>query len=541
MISSVPLFGMGLGGKSKNVSDQMLVNLYREIQPEAEKNRMAIYPTPGLDLFASLGAEPSRGMWQVGTLLYLVNRNSLYSVNNAGVITNLGPLSTSTGRVDMSDNGRQVIIVDGANGYIYDSQAAAPETISSITRVGTTATMTTASAHGLLDGQEITVSGATPSQYNGTYRVTVTGTTTATYVMASDPGASASPVGSYVVSTFMQITDDGFAGASTVTFLGSYFIVSRPDSGEFAVSAQYNGLKWEALDFATAESNPDELIRVFADGGQLLLFGDKTTEVWGNSGAADFPFAIIGGAASEWGLAARWSAAKFDNSVMFLRKNRLGQVQIAKQAGYQSMAVSTPELDNRINSYAAVSDATAFSYMIDGHSFYQINFPTADESWLYDGLSNAWQKVQSGTGRHRGELQANFIDRPFVTDYENGNIYLLSPTSYTDNGEQIAREMVCRHISTGDWSIFDELWMEMEAGVGLVSGQGSDPQIMMQISKDGGHTWGNEIWVGFGKIGEYRTRAVWRRLGRSRDWLFKFRVTDPVRTVFVAAWGRISG
>ena len=58
---------------------------------------------------------------------------------------------------------------------------------------------------------------------------------------------------------------------------------------------------------------PDELIRVFADGGQLMLFGDKTTESWGNSGAADFPFAIIGGAASEWGLAARWSLAKFDN------------------------------------------------------------------------------------------------------------------------------------------------------------------------------------------------------------------------------------
>jgi hypothetical protein len=78
----------------------------------------------------------------------------------------------------------------------------------------------------------------------------------------------------------------------------------------------------------------------------------------------------------------------------------------------------------------------------------------------------------------------------------------------------------------------------MEAGVGKTTGQGSDPIIMLQVSKDGGHTWGNEIWVPFGKIGEYRRRAVWRRLGRSRDWVFKFRVTDPVKTVFVAAWGR---
>ena len=465
MISPVPLFGMGLGGKSKNVSDQMLVNLYREIQPEAEKNRMAIYPTPGLSLFASFGAEPVRGWWQVGTLIYAVVRNNVYSLNNAGTRTLLGSINSTTGRVDLSDNGQEVIIVDGQDGWIYD------------------------------------IAGA----------------------------------------TLTEITDADWPGANTVTFLAGYFIISEPDSGRFYISGLYDGASWDALDFATAESNPDELVRVFADGGQLLLFGDKTTEVWGNSGAADFPFAVIGGAASEWGLAARWSVAKFDNSVMFLRKNRLGQVQIAKQAGYQSMAISTPELDNRINSYAAVSDATAFSYMIDGHSFYQINFPTANESWLYDGLSNAWQKVQSGTGRHRADLQINFIDKPYVADFSNGNVYLLDPTAYTDNGAPISREMVCKHISTGDWSIFDELWLEMEAGVGLVSGQGSDPQIMMQISKDGGHTWGNEIWVGFGRIGEYRTRAAWRRLGRSRDWLFKFRVTDPVKTVFVAAWGRISG
>jgi hypothetical protein len=465
VINPVPLFGMGLGGKSRNVSDQLLTNLYREIQPEGEKYRMAIYPTPGLALFTTFGAEPIRGLWQVGSIIYVVSRNRLYSLDNAGTQTALGTLVTSTGRVDMSDNGTQVIIVDGPNGY--------------------------------------------------TYNITTT--------------------------TFAQISDVDFPGADTVTFLAGFFIVSAPDSGQFYISGLYDGTTWDALDFATAESNPDDLIRVFADGGQLMLFGDKTVESWGNSGAADFPFAIIAGSASEWGLAARWSLAKFDNSVMFLRKNRLGQVQVAKQAGYQSVAVSTPELDNRINAYSATADATAFSYMLDGHSFYQINFPTANESWLYDGLSNAWQKVQSGSGRHRAEMQTNLLAKSYVADYANGNIYLFSDDEYTDNGASIPREIVCRHVMTGNWSVFEELWIEMEAGVGLSIGQGSNPQIMMQVSKDGGHTWGNELWVPFGKIGEYRKRAVWRRLGRSRDWLFRFRVTDPVNTVFVNAWGRIGG
>jgi hypothetical protein len=80
----------------------------------------------------------------------------------------------------------------------------------------------------------------------------------------------------------------------------------------------------------------------------------------------------------------------------------------------------------------------------------------------------------------------------------------------------------------------------MEAGTGLIDGQGEDPQLMMQVSKDGGHVFGNERWVSIGKQGRYRARAKFNRLGRSRDWVFKFRVTDPVKTVFVGAWGGFS-
>jgi hypothetical protein len=64
---------------------------------------------------------------------------------------------------------------------------------------------------------------------------------------------------------------------------------------------------------------------------------------------------------------------------------------------------------------------------------------------------------------------------------------------------------------------------------------------MMQISRDGGRTWGAEMWRSFGAVGNYTARAIWHRLGRSRDWTFKFRVTDPVKTIFVAAWGRYGG
>lgn len=89
--------------------------------------------------------------------------------------------------------------------------------ISSITRVGTTATLTTAAVHGRTTGDTVTVYNASPSQYNGTYVITVTTTTAFTYVIASDPGASASPVGNYALSTtgnFTGAIDDRWTGGS---------------------------------------------------------------------------------------------------------------------------------------------------------------------------------------------------------------------------------------------------------------------------------------------------------------------------------------
>lgn len=464
MLEPTPLFGLGNFGKSRNVTAQQRTNLYAEIQQDGEKGNLTFYPAPGLSTRVNFGAYPSRGIYKKGDFVYVVNRFTLWRVANDGSMTNIGTLLTSAGRVDINDNGTQIIIVDGVNGYIYDTNAL----------------------------------------------------------------------------TFVQITDVDWPGADTVTFLNGYFIVTKPNTGQFYISSLYDGLTWNALDFATAESNPDLLVRVMADNGQIILFGPETTEFWSDSGALDFPLARVGAAAIEWGLAARWSLCKFMDSLIFLRKNRLGAVQVCTLSGYNAQPVSNPEMDYIFSQYAATENATGFTYMVSGHPFYQINFPTPNESWVFDGKSREWHKAESSGGRHRAEIQQNFLGRSYVTDYENGKLYVLDDSVFTDDGQPIAREFISRHQSTGNYSFLSKLWIEMEAGTGLLTGQGSMPQLMMQYSKDGGHTWSSELWVDFGDIGEYGVRATFRRLGRARDWLFKFRVTDPVKCVFIGAWGEFS-
>lgn len=465
-LSPIPLFGIGNVGRSVSVTAQERTNLYIEVKQDDEgKHILTLYGTPGLEVFVNFGAAPIRGLYQMGDLIYVAHRNKLYSVANNATITELGTLNSFGGRVNFSDNGTQIMLVDGVDGYIWNVNTLA----------------------------------------------------------------------------FNVIVDVDWPGADTVTFLNGRFVVNKPGTGEFYWSALYDGLSWNSLDFATAESDPDNLVAVIAEMGQLVLFGVKTSEFWGDSGAADAPYSRVGSSAIEWGLAARDSLCKFMDGLMFLRKNRLGQVQVCLLTGYQANPVSNPEMEYVFGTYGNVSNATAFAYMLNGHPFYQINFPSIDVSWLYDGQSKSWSKVMSGESRHRADQYVNLLGTPYVSDYENGKLYRVDQEVYTDDGETIIREFISRHQANGNRIKFSQMWLEFEPGVGLQSGQGEDPQVMMSRSRDGGKTYGNEQWRSIGRVGQYKARAIWNRLGQAFDWVYKFRVTDPVKVVIIAAWGKASG
>jgi hypothetical protein len=380
-------------------------------------------------------------------------------------------------------------------------------------------------------GTMLTFSGRVDAASNGQVLVIVDGAYAYTYTIASQ--------------TFAQITDADFpANPQTVTWQDGQFIVSFSETGLVGqrVYISSNGTDWDALDFRAAESSPDGLIRVIADHGELHLFGDVTTEFWGYTGDADFPFTPIRGATNEIGLAARWSLAKFDQSLVFLGKNRLGEVQVYRLTGYQAQMISTPDLNAIINDYSVVSDAIGFSYMLDGHPMYQITFQNGGQTWLYDGLSSAamgmpvWSELTSDGSRHYAELQIQFLGHHYVADYRNGKVYRLDRNVYTDNGIAIERQLDSRHFFKDFERVtVDRLTYDMETGIGLSTGQGSAPQIMHRVSRNGGRTFGNEMLSALGAHGDYTTRVEFRRLGTARDFVFRLRMTDPVKFALTGA------
>lgn len=530
----VTLFGLGQKGKSAAVTAQRHLNLYCEVNQQGDKGPVTFYGTPGLQLFTSFGDTPIRGMLGVGDFIYVVHRGTLWQLNNAGVKVSLGTLATTSGRVSMTYNGVQIAITDGVGYYVYIITRTA-QTITSITNSGTLATLTTTAPHLRYTGETITVSGATPAAYNGTFVITVTGANTFTYTMLSNPGGPATVVGSYTVdASFLTITTNLIGVPSDITFGDSYGILGYAP-GQFQITSSYDFTTLDALDFATAESNPDGLVRDLYDHGELALFGSQTTEFWSNTGGQDFPYSNQRGSTLQFGLAAKWSLVQYNDSIAGLFKNSMGQVQVMMMRGHAIQPISSQEIDYVINSYATVSDATAYCYMLGGHPMLQINFPSENKSWLYDASTQLWSELESGLDgdRHRGEILIDFLNKPRVSDYENGNIYTLDAETYTDNGTPIPRKIVTKTVYSGlnKRIAVHRLGVDCQTGNGLVTGQGSDPQMMMRYSKDSGRTWSNEIWVSMGKIGEYVRRAFWTRLGSAYFWTWEFLITDPVKVV----------
>jgi hypothetical protein len=388
------------------------------------------------------------------------------------------------------------------------------------------------------------------------YKVTSAGTSTLIGTIVDDTTpVSMDSNGTYVMlvtgqhgyfinmntNTVTAITDADFTGADKVGFLDGYFVFNKRNTGQFQITGLYD-TTIDALNFATAEGAPDLLVSLLIDHREVWLFGETSVELFYNSGNTDFPITRVDGAFMEHGCAAAFSVAKLDNSVFWLSADNSGKGIIYRATGYTPEPISTEAVSYAIGQMERIDDAIAYAYQQEGHSFYVITFPTAQQTWAYDTKTNLWHErayrapADGSLGRHRANCHMEFAGHTIVGDYENGNLYIMDLDTFSDNGAVIPRIRSCPHISN-DYlmQFFHSLQIDFEAGVGLTSGLGGDPKALLEWSDDGGHSWKGQYTVSIGKKGERRARAVWRRLGRSRDRVFRVTVTDPVKVAILGA------
>jgi hypothetical protein len=472
-----------------------------------------------------------------GTTLTVTNMTSgtitagqaLFGVDiaQATIITALG---TGTGGVGTyTINISQTVASEGMNsaavGCVFTGSIAT-----------TTLTVTSIASGSLSVGQTIQGSGVT----TGTIITALdTGTgLTGDYDVNKTQTVSSSTL--YALNwTVIPSTDGAFEGASSVDIVDNYFVYNDPNTQQFAASELLSPIT-NPLSFGSKDGAPDDLVSLIVDHREVYLLGEQSSEVWVDVGSQPFPLQRIPGTSTQHGIVAKNSMARVGNSFAYVSRNIRGQGMIVQMNGYSPQRISTHAVENTlVNQY--IDDAIAWTYQLEGHECYVVTFPTLNLTWVYDVSTNMWHKWLYTNNlneyeRHRGNCCAVFQGKVLVGDYDNGQIYQLDPNNYTDNGQKVRRLRRCPHIVTDfQRQFFDELQIQFQPGVGLQSGQGDNPQAMLRWSSDGGSTWSNEYWVSIGKVGRYVNRAIWRRLGWSRDRIFEVVVTDPVKAVIVSA------
>lgn len=448
--------------ESLPLSSQRCVNAYAEKEPGDAKSPVAIFGVPGLSLFATCGRGPIRGMHVMNDVLYVVSGNILFSVSSSGAVTTLGGSVSGANRVSMSDNGTQVMIVNGANGYVW-------------------------------------------SEANG----------------------------------FQVVTSTNFHAATSVTFFDNYFVLPWDGSNQWFISGSLDGTSYSGTDFASAEVQSDFVLSIVNQQENLLIFGERTIENWYDAGTVNFPFQRIDGGTVERGCAAALTPIKEDNSVFFLGDDLI----FYRLDGTLPRRISQHAIEQAWQQYETVSDAYTFSYTYTGHKFITLVFPTANATWVFDIATGLWHERisfdQAGTnlGRWRGADAASVYGKILIGDCYSGRIGYLDNSVFTEFGNLLQAYFVSPPIHNDRKRVFcSRFELDVETGVGNTLDPGSNPQIMLDWSDDGGRTFrGPQMWSSMGKIGEYTRRLRWLRNGQARQRVYRVVISDPVPRVIISA------
>jgi hypothetical protein len=314
-----------------------------------------------------------------------------------------------------------------------------------------------------------------------------------------------------------------------INFLDNYLIGIRKGTGQFGCSALADFTDWDALDFATTEGAPDNLIGLEVDHRAAFLIGEDSSEIWENQPSGpDFPFQRVPNGFIELGGAAENGSCKQDNSVFWLANDRT----FRRLTGATPQRVSQHHVEREWRKYSTVADASCHPYTLDGHLCIGVRFPTANHSWIFDCTSNEWHEREtydvdcwdvSAIVKHQ--------EKVFVQRASTGEIGILDPRVYTEWGGVLRAAWAYQSMYAGGKGIqVHSLRMGVETGVGLVSGQGSQPRIMLERSKLGGRE-GTFRPIGarsLGAQGQFKTIVHWDALGTGPDNVFRAWISDPV-------------
>lgn len=458
-----------------------LVNWFIETYPDPVSGRQGVMikSMPGLSLWTTLdvAGEEIRAMMAHKNVGYTVLDNDLWTSTSTPVDTDRANLTTSTGRCSICALNDEIIICDGTDAYSYLVTANTFATISS----GLPANVKHVVAH----------SG---------------------FVL-------------FLLKDSNKVYVSNVADARTIAST-SYFTVS-PDFSNLVSAATTSGL--------------------------VYIFTGGATKIYWPSGNAVVPFDPTSGGYIQIGCEAQHSPLVINDTVYWLGKTDAGIIGVCRAKGIDYEVISTPSFTAGLRDYVATDDAYAWSDTHDGHIFYNLTFPSVTDTyydynlgvtWSYDTTNGSWSRREAFDTdlneytRHWAAGSMNVAGKQIVGGYRNGKLYEINMDYVDDDGEEIIRKFVTPHLLMNGkrFTIYGlQIFVEPNKATASVT----EPQLMLEISKDYGNTWSNIRTRTVSTTGSYPNQARFNTLGSSEVFTFRISVSDPISWTITSIIGEI--
>lgn len=429
-------------------------------------------------------------------------------------------LTNTAGHYLVACNGSDPTMIYDGTSWFYVATTSTAQTISTITHVGAVATLTTASAHGLVTNNRVTISGATSNEYNGTYVITVTSPTAFTYTMASTPAANATVVGTYTVIGITGVDSSRFANVNL--FKNRLYFTEKESLTCWYLDVDSIGGPASPLYFGGIARN----------GGFLQAMGTWTLDA--GQGADDYAvfvtsmgeIIVYNGTdpdnADTWALKGVWQLGQTYSRRCFFKWS--GDLLLLTQDGLVplSSALQSSRLDPRVNLtdkiYFAVSQAATiyfanFGWQINyfaSENMLILNIPITNgtEQYVMHTITKSWGRftgIEAHCWEVSGDADMHFGGNGIIGDFyqansDDGNIITAAAQqaySYFDSPGQLKRFTMVRPIlqsSGGVPNVYCGLSTDFDTEINL--GQVSFNSAAMTDGVWDTSKWDNANWVG---------------------------------------------
>jgi len=442
------------------------------------------YVSSGVDF----GTGTAQGVYTYANKIYAVLNNTLYSTD----LTTTTTIGTITGTLDPCSftntlNDGYMFFQKGDYGYTYNGTTLAQVRSDNVAFITITAGGTEyASAPTVTFGPAWAATTAyTVNQQvsygTNLYTVTVAGTTastaptftsgsqvdgTATLTYAGTPAtATASIEGGIVTDITLTNAGTGYLNPPTITlsapggtgiqatatcllngfptsgivpgapYFDTYVFVMTED-GKIWNSEPNDPTKWDALNFVTAEAEPDKGVALAKHFNYLIAFGQWSTEFFYDAGnPTGSPLLPNQTMRIEFGCANGDSVVEMQQTVVWVAVGRNTGRTVLMLDGTRPMQISDVSIE-RILNQSSLANVRAYSLKLSGHYFYVLNLIDDDLTLVCDIKSKQWSIWTSFV-----DGQENILDGVFYTSYnnegyaldnDNGVLYNISEHNYTD-------------------------------------------------------------------------------------------------------------